>query len=57
MAKQQTFADKSKGKKGDTRINVRVIKAFRTTEGPTKFVERFIKVNDLPEIDKLDISI
>ena len=56
MAKTQTFGDKLKKKKLDTTINIKVIKGYKSDEGTTKFVERFVKVNDLSEIDKIDIN-
>ena len=56
MAKQQTFGDKLKKKSIDSRINVKIIKGFRSDKGSIKFVERFVKVNDLAEVDKIDIS-
>ncbi|MBK9249851.1 MAG: hypothetical protein IPM69_17550 [Ignavibacteria bacterium] len=56
MAKQQTFGDKLKKKAVDSRINVKIIKGFRSDKGSIKFVERFVKVNDLAEVDKIDIS-
>ena len=56
MAKQQTFGDKLKKKAIDSRINVKIIKGFRSDKGSVKFVERFVKVNDLAEVDKIDIS-
>lgn len=56
MAKQQSFGDKLKKQK-DTRVNVRVIKGYKTEKGTIKFVERFVRVNDASEIDKIDISL
>jgi hypothetical protein len=56
MAKQQTFQDKLKKLKTDTRVNVRVIKAYRSDKGTVKFVERFVKVDDANQIEKIDIS-
>lgn len=57
MAKQQTFGDKLKKKKQiDSSINVKVIKGFRTDEGNLRFVEKFVKVQDLNELTKVDIS-
>jgi hypothetical protein len=56
MAKTQTFGDKLKKKKADTSITVKVIKGYKSDEGTTKFVEQFVKVNDLSEIDKVDIN-
>ncbi|MFM7774694.1 MAG: hypothetical protein ACKOAX_08990 [Candidatus Kapaibacterium sp.] len=56
MAKQQTFQDKLKKMKTDSRVNVRVIKAYRSDKGTVKFVERFVKVDDANQIEKIDIS-
>ncbi|MCX7735766.1 MAG: hypothetical protein N2319_03535 [Candidatus Kapabacteria bacterium] len=57
MAKQQTFGDKLKKKKqADTGINVKVIKGFRTDDGNLRFLEKFVKVQDLNELTKVDIS-
>jgi hypothetical protein len=57
MAKQQTFGDKLKKKKiGDNRISVKFIKAYRTDEGSMRFVEKFVKVNDIAEVEKIDIN-
>ncbi len=56
MAKQQTFQDKLKKLKTDTRVNVRVIKAYRGDKGTIKFMERFVKVDDVNQIEKIDIS-
>lgn len=57
MAKQQTFGDKSKGKIKDTSLNVKVIKGYRSESGSIKFVTRFVKVRDVAEVDKIDISL
>jgi hypothetical protein len=56
MAKQQTFGDKSKGKVKDTSLNVKVIKGYRSEKGTVKYVTRFVKVKDVAEVDKIDIS-
>lgn len=56
MAKQQTFQDKLKKMKTDSRVNVRVIKAYHGDKGSVKFVERFVKVDDANQIEKIDIS-
>lgn len=56
MAKQQTFGDKLKKKKGDDKISVKVIKSYRTDDGKTRFIESFIKVNDLSELDSISVS-
>jgi hypothetical protein len=56
MAKTQTFGDKTKKKAADTRVNVKVVKAYRSDKGTIKFVERFVKVDDLGQVEKIDIS-
>lgn len=56
MAKQQTFGDKLKKKAVDSRTNVKVIKSYFTEEGNMRFLERLVKVQDLSELEKIDIS-
>lgn len=56
MAKQQTFGDKGKKKAGDSKISVKVIKAFRSEKGTVKYLERFVKVDDVGQIEKMDLS-
>jgi hypothetical protein len=56
MAKQQSFGDKSKGKAKDTSLNVKVIKGFRSEKGTTKFLTRFVRIADVGQVDKIDIS-
>lgn len=56
MAKQQTFGDKLKKKKGDDRISVKVIKGYRSEIGSTRFLEKFVKIESMDQIDKVDIS-
>jgi glycerol-3-phosphate responsive antiterminator len=56
MAKTQTFGDKLKKKKADDGIHVKVVKGVRTEKGSLAYLERFVKVNDLSELDKIDVS-
>lgn len=57
MAKQQTFGDKLKKKKQvEVGVNVKVIKGFRTDEGNMRFVEKFVRVQDVSEIAKIDFN-
>jgi hypothetical protein len=56
MAKQQTFGDKTKKKVLDTKINVKVIKAFRSEAGTVKYMERHVRVDDVGQIEKMDLS-
>lgn len=56
MAKKQTFGDKVSKKKEESMINVKVIKGFKSDDGGTKFIEQFVKVEDVNSIDKIDIN-
>ncbi len=56
MAKQQTFGDKLKKKKGDDKISVKVVKAYRSEIGSTRFLEKFVKIDDMAQIDKVDVN-
>lgn len=56
MAKQQTFGDKTKKKVGDTKISVKVIRAFRSEKGTVKYMERLVKVDDVGQIEKMDFT-
>lgn len=56
MAKTQTFGDKLKKKKGDDKVSVKVIKAYRSEVGTTRFLEKFVKIDDMTQIDKIDIK-
>jgi len=56
MAKQQTFGDKLGKKKGSTKISVKVIRGYKSEEtGTVKFKERFVQVDDLGQIEKMEI--
>ncbi len=57
MAKQQTFGDKLKRKQEDTRVNVKVIKWYHDeTRGTLRSMVKFVHVDDLNLLDKIDIS-
>lgn len=56
MAKQQTFGDKLKKKKGEDYIVVKVIKGQKSDSGSNKFNEQFVKLKDLNEVTKVDIK-
>lgn len=53
MAKQQTFADKAKGKKKVEGVNVKLIKAVKTSKGTYKFNERFVKLEDINKVSTI----
>jgi hypothetical protein len=55
MAKQQTFGDKLKKKEVEKPV-VKVIKGIPTEKGSLRFIERFVKVDDLNEVTKIDIT-
>jgi len=56
MAKTQTFGDKLKKKKHDTKINLKVIKWFRDeNRGSLRSMERHIRIDDISATEKLDI--
>lgn len=56
MAKAQSFGDKLKKKKAESKPVVKVIKGFKGTDGSVRFVEQFMKVDDIAEVDKIDIN-
>ena len=56
MAKQQSFGDKSKKKAAATKISVKVIRGLRSETGTVKFRERFVQVDDLAQIEKMDFN-
>lgn len=54
MAKKQTFADKvGKGGADDDKMSVKVIQAIKTEKGSYRFNERFLKVANLNEVEKV----
>ncbi|MBM2815091.1 MAG: hypothetical protein HW421_1853 [Ignavibacteria bacterium] len=56
MAKAQSFGDKLKKKKVDTKINLKVIKWYRCpNRGTLRTLERFVKIDDLAECEKIDV--
>jgi hypothetical protein len=56
MAKTQTFGDKAKKKKEDDKIYVKVVKGVPSKTGSLRFLESFISVKDLTELDKMDFT-
>ncbi|MHB1686720.1 MAG: hypothetical protein ACYCVH_05015 [Ignavibacteriaceae bacterium] len=53
MAKQQSFADKSKAKKKIEGVNVKLIKTVKTSKGSYKFNERFVKLDDINKVSEI----
>lgn len=56
MAKTQTFGDKLKKKKANEKPTVKVIRGFKGDDGNTHFLETFVKVDDVANVDKLEIT-
>lgn len=56
MAKAQTFGDKLKKKKAEEKPVVKVIKGFKGNDGTVRFVEQFMKVDDMSQLDQIDIN-
>ena len=50
MAKQQSFADKSKTKVKSSGISVKLIKSVKTAKGTYKFNEKFVKIEDISKV-------
>ncbi|MCF8240619.1 MAG: hypothetical protein K9J16_04470 [Melioribacteraceae bacterium] len=53
MAKQQSFADKSKSKSKSALVNVKFIKTVKSKSGSYKFLEKFVKVDDISKVTEL----
>ncbi len=52
MAKKQTFADKSKAK-DKAGITVKVIKTIKNEKGNYKFLENYVKIDDIGQVSTL----
>lgn len=53
MAKQQSFADKSKKKEKAQFITVKYVKTVKTEKGSYKFQERLVKLDDIGKVTTL----
>jgi hypothetical protein len=53
MAKAQSFAEKSKGKKKADHITVKLVKSVKTEKGTYKFNEKFIRLEDISKVTEL----
>ena len=53
MAKQQSFADKAKGKKKAEGVTVKLIKSVKTGKGSYKFNERFVRLDDIGKVTQI----
>ncbi len=57
MAKQQTFGDKLKKQKQEAELlNVKVLRTYKSDRGTRRFSEKFVKVKDIAELDKIDFN-
>ncbi|HKI77377.1 MAG TPA: hypothetical protein VKA26_02430 [Ignavibacteriaceae bacterium] len=50
MAKQQSFADKSKTKTKAAGVSVKLIKSVKTAKGTYKFNVKFVKIDDISKV-------
>jgi hypothetical protein len=53
MAKQQSFADKNKGKQKQSGVNVKFIKTVKTSKSTFKFNEKFVRLDDISKVSEL----
>ncbi len=53
MAKQQSFGDKAKKKSQQSGVNVKVIKTVKSAEGSYKFHEKFVKLDDVSQVNTI----
>lgn len=58
MAKAQSFVDKVRKaeQRGKGPLMVHIIKGYRSERGTVRFLKRFVRINDLSELDTLDIT-
>lgn len=56
MAKTQTFGDKLKKKKISEKPTVKIIKGFKGEDGNTHFLETFVKIDDIANVEKVEIT-
>ncbi|MCH7972398.1 MAG: hypothetical protein IH949_00650 [Bacteroidetes bacterium] len=50
MAKQQSFAEKSKAKHKSDQITVKLIKSVKSPKGTIKFNERFVRLDNISKV-------
>lgn len=53
MAKQQSFADKAKGKKKVEGVTVKVIKSVKSEKGSYKFNEKYVRLADISKVTEI----
>jgi hypothetical protein len=53
MAKSQSFADKSKGKKKVDSITVKLIKCIKSDRGTYKFNEKYVRLDDISKVTEI----
>lgn len=53
MAKQQSFADKSKSKAKTSGVNVKFIKTVKSAKGSIKFNEKFVRLDDISKVTEI----
>jgi len=50
VAKQQSFADKVKKKRGSDMLTVKLVKTVKTDKGSYKFNEKLVKIEDISKV-------
>ena len=53
MAKQQSFADKSKKKEKASFITVKYVKTVKSEKGSYKFQEKFVQLDNINKVTSL----
>ena len=53
MAKQQSFAEKSKAKHKTDHVTVKLIKSVKSAKGTIKFNERFINLDNISKVTEI----
>lgn len=53
MAKQQTFADKSKKRGEKASVNVKVVRTVKSEKGSYKFQESYVSVDDINKVNTI----
>jgi len=53
MAKQQSFAEKSKVKHKSEHVTVKLIKSVKSDKGTIKFNERFIQLDNISKVTEI----
>lgn len=53
MAKQHSFAEKTKAKHKADHITVKLIKSVKSAKGTVKFNERYVRLDDISKVTEI----